>query len=239
MNETAEPQTPLHGDQAEAVIVQPMQVETGPDAPITIVIADDHQVVRAGLRLLLEAEEGFQVLAEAGDVPTTERRLSAYHPRVLILDLNMPGESSLPAIPRMRANAPETEIVVLTMQNDPAFAREALRAGATGYVLKEAADSELVQAVKLAAEGRTYLNPELGARLAAEPPTAAGPPDDLSAREVEVLRLIALGHTNGEIASNLYLSVRTVESHRAHIQQKTRRTTRAELVSYARDHGLL
>ncbi len=239
MNETAEPQTQLHGDRAEAVIVQPMQAETGPDAPITIVIADDHQVVRAGLRLLLEAEEGFQVLAEAGDVPTTERRLSAYHPRVLILDLNMPGESSLPAIPRMRSNAPGTEIVVLTMQNDPAFAREALRAGATGYVLKEAADSELVQAVKLAAEGRTYLNPELGARLAAEPPSAVGPPDDLSAREVEVLRLIALGHTNGEIASNLYLSVRTVESHRAHIQQKTRRTTRAELVSYARDHGLL
>ena len=139
----------------------------------------------------------------------------------------------------MREGSPETQIVVLTMQNDPAFAREALRAGATGYVLKEAADTELVQAVRLAAEGRTYLNPELGARLAAEPPTAAGPPDDLSAREVEVLRLIALGHTNGEIASTLYLSVRTVESHRAHIQQKTRRTTRAELVSYAREHGLL
>jgi two-component system response regulator NreC len=239
VNDTAEPQTTLRSDNGEAVIVRPMPTETGPNSPITIVIADDHQVVRAGLRLLLEAEDGFQVLAEAGDVPTTERRLSAYHPRVLILDLNMPGESSLPAIPRMRQNAPDTEIVVLTMQNDPAFAREALRAGATGYVLKEAADSELVQAVKLAAEGRTYLNPELGARLAAEPPTAAGPPDDLSAREVEVLRLIALGHTNGEIASNLYLSVRTVESHRAHIQQKTRRTTRAELVSYAREHGLL
>lgn len=239
MTDTADPQTTFHDDGDEAVMVHEMHAETGPNAPITIVIADDHQVVRAGLRLLLEAEDGFQVLAEAGDVPTTERRLSAYHPRVLILDLNMPGESSLPAIPRMRANAPDTEIVVLTMQNDPAFAREALRAGATGYVLKEAADSELVQAVKLAAEGRTYLNPELGARLAAEPPTAAGPPDDLSAREVEVLRLIALGHTNGEIASNLYLSVRTVESHRAHIQQKTRRTTRAELVAYAREHGLL
>jgi two-component system, NarL family, response regulator NreC len=223
-----------------SVIVHAMQDgAVARDAPITIVIADDHQVVRAGLRLLLEAEEGFEVLAEAGDVPTTERRLTAYRPRVLILDLNMPGESSLPAIPRMRENCPDTQIVVLTMQNDPAFAREALRAGATGYVLKEAADTELVQAVRLAAEGRTYLNPELGARLAAEPPTAPGPPDDLSAREVEVLRLIALGHTNGEIASSLYLSVRTVESHRAHIQQKTRRTTRAELVAYAREHGLL
>jgi two-component system, NarL family, response regulator NreC len=207
--------------------------------PITIVIADDHQVVRAGLRLLLEAEEGFRVIAEAGDVATTERRVTAYHPQVLILDLTMPGESSLPAIPRLRLSAPDTQIVVLTMQNDPAFAREALRAGAIGYVLKEAADDELIQAVRLAAAGRTYLNPELGARLAAEPPSASGPPDDLSAREIEVLRLIALGHTNSEIASRLYLSVRTVESHRAHLQQKTRRTSRADLVAYAREHGLL
>jgi len=206
---------------------------------ITIVIADDHQVVRAGLRLLLEAEPTFQVVAEAGDIPTTERRITAYHPRVLILDLNMPGEASLPAIPRLRDAAPDTNIVVLTMQNDPGFAREALRAGATGYVLKEAADSELVQAVRMAAEGRTYLNPELGARLAAEPSLPDGPPDDLSAREIEVLRLIALGHTNSEIAVRLYLSVRTVESHRAHIQQKTRRTSRADLVAYARDHNLL
>ncbi|HLJ04348.1 MAG TPA: response regulator transcription factor [Solirubrobacteraceae bacterium] len=208
------------------------------EAPITIVLADDHQVVRSGLRLLLETEPDFQVVAEAGDVPTTERRLGAYHPRVLILDLNMPGEPSLPAIPRLRKGAPETQIVVLTMQSDPAFAREALRAGAIGYVLKEAADSELVQAVRMAAEGRTYLNPELGARLAAEPPTPHGPPDDLSARELEVLRLIALGHTNSEIAARLYLSVRTVESHRAHIQQKTRRTSRADLVAYAREHDL-
>jgi two-component system response regulator NreC len=206
---------------------------------ITIVLADDHQVVRAGLRLLLEAEEGFRVVGEAGDVPTTERRVTAYHPRVLILDLNMPGEPSLPAIPRLREVAPDTQIVVLTMQSDPAFAREALRAGALGYVLKEAADGELVQAVRSAAHGRTYLNPELGARLAAEPLSAAGPPDDLSARETEVLRLIALGHTNTEIASRLYLSVRTVESHRAHIQQKTGRTTRADLVAYAREHDML
>jgi two-component system, NarL family, response regulator NreC len=213
-------------------------VSTGAD-PITIVIADDHQVVRAGLRLLLEAEDGFEVVSEAGDVAATGRRITAYHPRVLILDLNMPGESSLTAIPRIRESAPDTQVVVLTMQNDPAFAREALRAGAIGYVLKEAADAELVQAVRLAADGRTYLNPELGERLAAEPPMPVGPPDHLSAREIEVLRLIALGHTNSEIASKLYLSVRTVESHRAHIQQKTRRTTRADLVAYAREHNVL
>ncbi len=205
---------------------------------ITLVLADDHHVVRSGLRLLLEAEDGFRVVAEAGDVQTTERRVAAYHPRVLILDLNMPGESSLAAIPRLREAAPDTQIVVLTMQSDPAFAREALRAGALGYVLKEAADGELVQAVRSAAEGRTYLNPELGARLAAEPLAAGGPPDDLSPRETEVLRMIALGHTNSEIASRLYLSVRTVESHRAHIQQKTGRTTRADLVAYAREHGI-
>jgi two-component system response regulator NreC len=216
-----------------------MEGEAAPGSPITIVIADDHQVVRAGLRLLLEAEEGFEVLAEAGDVPTTEHRLNVYRPRVLILDLTMPGESSLAAIPRIRATSPETQIVVLTMHNEPAFAREALRAGAAGCVLKEAADTELVQAVRLAAEGRTYLNPQLGARLAAKSPAAAAPRDDLSAREVEVLRLIALGHTNSEIASTLHLSVRTIESHRAHIQQKTRLTNRAELFAYVRDHGLL
>ena len=144
-----------------------MEPRAAPGSPITIVIADDHQVVRAGLRLLLEGEEGFEVVAEARDVPTTAYLLDAYRPRVLILDLTMPGESSMAAIPRMRATSPDTQIVVLTMHNDPAFAREALRAGAAGYVLKEAADTELVQAVRLAAPGRTYLNPQLGARLAA------------------------------------------------------------------------
>jgi two-component system response regulator NreC len=211
-----------------------------PSAPITIVIADDHRVVRAGLRLLLEAEDGFTVVGDAGDVASTERRVATYQPRVLVLDVNMPPDgSSLPAIPRMREAAPATQIVVLTMHDDPELARAALRTGAIGFVLKEAAESELVQAVRLAAEGRTYLNPELGARLAAELPKRVGPPDDLSERELQVLNLIALGHTNGEIASRLYLSVRTVESHRAHIQQKTQRSSRAGLVSYAREHGLL
>ncbi len=207
--------------------------------PITIVLADDHEVVRAGLRLLLDAEPGMQVVAEAGDVGQAERRVAAYHPDVLVLDVNMPGGSSLPSIAELRSSSPQTNIVVLTMRNEAEVAREALRSGATGFVLKEAAESELIQAVRLAAAGRTYLNPELGARLAAEQPAPPGPPDDLSAREVEVLRLIALGHTNAEVADQLYLSVRTVESHRAHIQQKTRRSSRAELVAYARDHDLL
>jgi two-component system response regulator NreC len=204
----------------------------------TVVLADDHQVVRSGLRMLLDAEDGIEVVAEAGDVQTTLRRVLGYRPNVLVLDLNMPGEQSLPAIPRIRDSAPDTAIVVLTMQADPEFARAALRAGALGYVLKEAADSELVRAIRLAAEGRTYLNPELGARIAAEPPAPAGPPDGLTEREVEVLKMIAGGHSNSEIAAALYLSVRTIESHRAHIQQKTRRTTRAELVSYAREQNI-
>jgi two-component system response regulator NreC len=151
----------------------------------------------------------------------------------------MPEGSSLPAIPRFRDASPETRIVVLTMQNDAELAREALLAGATGFVLKEAAETELIQAVRSAAEGRTYLNPELGARLATETPGGSRSPDDLSPREVEVLRLIALGHTNSEIAKQLFLSVRTVESHRAHIQQKTQRTSRAALVAYARENELL
>jgi two-component system response regulator NreC len=203
-----------------------------------VVIADDHAVVRSGLKMVLDAEEGIAVVAEAGDVEAALRAVRAYHPDVLVLDLNMPGEPSLQAIPRFLEQAPETAIVVLTMQRDPGFAREALRSGARGYVLKEAADAELVQAVRMATEGRTYLNPELGARMAAEPPPS-GPPDDLTERELEVLRLIALGHTNSEIAAQLYLSVRTVESHRAHIQQKVRRSSRAELVRYALDHGLI
>ena len=211
----------------------------GSSMAITVVLADDHKVVRSGLRMLLQSDGRFEVLGEAGSVAATIDTVLACRPRVLVLDLNMGGESSLEAIPRLRAEVPETQIVVLTMQENPGFARAALRSGAVGYVLKDAADSELMDAVLLAAHGRTYLNPQLGAQLAAQPPESDTRPDNLSPREVEVLRLIALGHTNGEVASSLFLSVRTVESHRAHIQQKVGVTTRAELVSYARDRGLL
>jgi two-component system response regulator NreC len=205
----------------------------------TIVIADDHTVVRQGLRLLIDAEADMQVVAEAGDVPDAERLTRAHRPSVLVLDLNMPGGSSLEAIPRLREQAQQTAIVVLTMQDDPAFARRALQEGALGFVLKEAADEELLEAIRLAARGETYLNPRLGARLATQPVEASGPPDDLTDREVEVLRLIALGHTNAEIGRQLYLSTRTVETHRAHIQQKLRRSSRAELVRYALEHNLV
>jgi two-component system response regulator NreC len=216
-----------------------MPEQTDSLAPIRIVIADDHAVVRSGLRMLLDAEDDFEVVAEAGDADTAARYTLGHKPDVLVLDLNMPGEPSLPAIPRIREAIPDTQIVVLTMQEEPAFAREALRGGALGYVLKEAADAELVEAVRAAADGRTYLNPALGARIASEPPEPTGPPGGLTEREADVLRLIALGHTNTEIAEKLFLSVRTVESHRARIQQKIDLTTRAELVRYALDHDLV
>ena len=223
----------------ERYFVSSARAEPADRSKTTVVIADDHTVVRQGLRLLIDNENGFQVVAEAGTVPDAVRLTRAHRPSVLILDLNMPGGSSLDSIPQLREEAPATAIVVLTMQDDPAFARKALQAGALGFVLKEAADEELLEAIRLAAVGDNYLNPRLGARLAAAPEQNDGPPDDLSERELEVLQLIALGHTNSEIAGKLFLSTRTVETHRAHIQQKLRRTTRAELVRYALDHGLL
>lgn len=214
------------------------QPTSDPTETLSIVLADDHAVVRSGLRLVLEGEAGWQIVAEAGNVSDARRYVRAQRPDVLVLDLHMPGDSSLTAIPEILEESPSTRIVVLTMQDAPAYARQALQAGATAYVLKEAAEAELVLAVRTVASGGTYLNPALGARMAAEPPEA-GPPDDLTHREVGILRLLALGHTNAEIAERLYLSVRTVESHRAHIQQKTRQSTRAELVRYALDHGFL
>jgi two-component system response regulator NreC len=209
------------------------------EGAITIVLADDHAVVRSGLKMLLEAEPDISVVAEAADVDSAARYVLGHHPTVLVLDLNMGEESSLPTIPQIRERTPDTAIVVLTMQNDPAFASEALRNGALGYVLKQSAGDELVQAVRLAAAGETYLNPKLGAMLASRPGHADGKLDGLTDRELEVLKLIALGHTNAEIAEQLFLSTRTIETHRSHIQRKTGRSTRAELVRYALDNDLV
>jgi two-component system response regulator NreC len=203
---------------------------------ISIVLADDHEVVRTGLRLLLQGQEGMHVVGEAGDVAGALRLVESGRPDVLVLDLSMPGPPSLTAIAQVKDAC---AVVILTMQSDPAFAREALRAGARGYVLKEAAGAELVTAIRTAAAGETYLSPRLGARMAVGPGDAGDAPDDLSPREVDVLRLLALGHTNAEIGEQLFLSVRTVETHRAHIQRKLDRTTRADLVRYARERGLI
>ena len=206
--------------------------------PITIVLADDHAMFRSGLRMILEHHDEFEVVEEAGDVETTLRKVLGYRPGLLVLDINMGEESSLDAIPRIREISPETAIVVLTMENEPVMAREAVRAGAAAYVIKESAHTELVAALRAAAAGETYVNPRLGAKIASLPEAPTGPPGGLTEREAEVLRMIALGHSNGEISEALTISVRTVESHRTHIQQKLLANTRAELVAFAREHGI-
>jgi two-component system response regulator NreC len=205
-------------------------------ATLRVAVVDDHTIVREGLAMVLDGAEGIEVVGSAGNVTSALRLVRARRPDVLVLDLHMQGASVLDALPRFAACSPRTAVVILTMQEKPAYARAALRAGVQGYVLKEAAGRELVQAIRLAAEGHVYVNPELGARLDGE---ASAPPDGLAPRELDVLRLLALGHTNGEIAARLYLGVRTVESYRARIQQKTGRSSRAELVRYSLEHGLL
>jgi two-component system, NarL family, response regulator NreC len=210
----------------------------GEDDAITVVVADDHEIVREGIRLVLDAEPDIEVVAETADADEAARRTTGHKPAVLVLDLNMPGRPSMEVIPEIRESSPATAVIVLTMQKEPAFAREALRRGARGYVLKHSAGAELVGAVRAVVRGETYINPDLGARIAAEPPHE-GPPDALTPREVEVLGLLALGYMNPEIADRLVLSVRTVETHRANIQRKTQITSRAELIAYANEHGLV
>jgi two-component system response regulator NreC len=208
---------------------------------ISVVLVDDHAVVRAGIRLLLERQDDIEVIGEAGTAKDALFRARALKPDVILLDVVMPGESGIDVLPRLLAESPETRILVLSMQDDPSYVREAFAAGAQGYVLKEAADEEVVAAVREIAKGGRYVHPTLGARMVAAEADerAAAEADPLSEREREVLRLLALGHTNQEIAEKLYISVRTAESHRAHIMQKLRLATRAELVRYALSQGLL
>jgi two-component system response regulator NreC len=208
---------------------------------IRVVIVDDHAVVRSGLRLLLEEVEDVHVEDEGGTADEAVRLARLHKPDVVLLDVTMPGRSGLAAVAEIRQAAPQARILILSMHDDPSYVREAFGAGATGYLLKEAADAELVAAVREVAAGGRDVHPTLGARLfAAEAEAeAAASADPLSEREREVLRLLALGHTNQEIAKMLFISVRTAETHRAHIMQKLRLNTRAELVRHALQHGLL
>ncbi len=215
-----------------------MAVEEATDDRITVVLADDHKLVRDGIRLVLEREPDIEVVAEADDGDAAARYVLGHKPTILVLDLSMPGKPSFELIPEVAPVSPATSVIVLTMQNEPPFARQAFQAGAKGFVVKQSAASELVDAIRAVIAGGTYINPELGARLAAAPETPDGPPDDLTPREIEVLELLALGYMNPEIADKLVLSVRTVETHRANIQRKTGRTTRAELVAYAAENGI-
>jgi two-component system response regulator NreC len=200
-------------------------------ATVSIALADDHAVVRSGLRMLLESEPDLTVVAEAGTLEEIAGLVEGSPPDVLLLDVHMRGGASLDLIPAL---AEGTSVLVLTMQDDPGYARTAMRAGARGYVLKEAEDAELVQAVRTVAAGGTYLDPALGGRLLAD-----GGPGELTEREREVLGLIALGHTNSEMAKRLYLSLRTIETHRANIHRKLGTDSRAELVRHALEQGLV
>jgi two-component system response regulator NreC len=208
---------------------------------IRVLVVDDHAVVRSGLKLLLAAEPDLEVVGEAGTAREAVFEVRAQKPDVVLLDVVMPGESGIDAVPRLLHESPGTKILVLSMQDDPNYVREAFAAGASGYVLKEAADAEVVEAIRQVAEGGNYVHPVLGARMvvADAEAKAAAASDPLSDREREVLKLLALGHTNQEIAKQLYISVRTAETHRAHIMRKLGLETRAGLVRYAIDHGLL
>ena len=208
---------------------------------IRVLVVDDHAVVRAGLRLLLDAQDDIETVGEAGDAREAIFEARSTKPDVVLMDVVLGGKSGIEVTPELLHEQPETRVLVLSMQDDPRYVREAFAAGAHGYVLKEAADAELVTAVREVARGGRYVHPALGARMAAADAAAADAAehDPLSDREREVLRLLALGHTNQEIAQMLYISVRTAETHRAHIMQKLRLETRAELVRYALAQGLL
>ena len=208
---------------------------------IRVLIVDDHAVVRTGLRKVLEGEDGIEVVGEAGDARNAVFKTRETKPDVILMDVVMPGKTGIEAIPDVLHDAPEAKILILSMQDDPRYVREAFDAGASGYVLKEAVDTDVVAAIRDVAAGGRYVHPALGARMLAADAEERkrAEQDPLSERERDVLRLLALGHTNQEIAAQLYISVRTAETHRAHIMQKLRISTRAELVRYALTQGLL
>jgi two-component system response regulator NreC len=208
---------------------------------IRVLVVDDHAVVRSGLRLLIDAEEDMETVGEAGTVRDAIFEARTSKPDLILMDVVMPGESGLEGLPRLLHEHPDVKVLILSMQDDPRYLREAFAAGASGYVLKEAVDTEVVTAIREVAAGGRYVHPELGARLIAAEAEAArqAEEDPLSDREREVLRLLALGYTNQEIAKQLFISVRTAETHRAHVMQKLRLASRAELVRYAIAHGLL
>jgi DNA-binding NarL/FixJ family response regulator len=206
-----------------------------------VLIVDDHAVVRAGLKLLVDGQQDLEAVGEAGSARDAIFEARSLKPDVVLLDVVMPDQNGIEIVPQLLKENPESKVLVLSMQDEPRYVREAFEAGASGYVLKEAADSEVVAAIREVAGGGRYVHPELGARLVAadSEERKRADEDPLSEREREVLRLLALGHTNQEIAKQLYISVRTAETHRAHIMQKLRLQSRAELVRYALDQGLL
>ena len=212
-----------------------------PTGQLSVLLVDDHAVVRTGLRLLLEREQDIDVVGEAGTAEEGVLASRDLQPDVVVMDVVLPDESGIEATRTIIGEQPDARVLVLSMQEDPTYVREAFGAGASGYLLKEGADRDLVQAVREVGAGGRYVHPGLGARLltAETAERAKAEADPLSTREREVLRLLALGHTNQEIAQLLTISVRTAETHRAHIMRKLRLRTRADLVRHALATGLL
>ena len=211
---------------------------------IRVLVADDHAVLRAGLRLLINTQSDMEAVGEAGDFAEAVRLARTARPDVLILDLTMPGGSAVQTIERLVRECPQTRVVVLTMHDDPSYLRAALAAGAFGYVVKKAADSELLSAIRAVSQGRAFVDLDLsgaGAVLAdeAEGDAESGRGRSLSQREREVLGLLAQGHTNQAVADRLFLSVKTVESYRARLMHKLGLGSRADLIRYAVEAGLL
>jgi two-component system, NarL family, response regulator NreC len=208
---------------------------------IRVALCDDHAVVRSGLRRIVADEPDLEVVGEAGVAEEAIAVARAARPDVFVMDVGLPGTSGIEATRRIVETSPQTKVLVLTVHDDVAYLRKAFDAGARGYLVKDSADVELVAAIRELARGEQYVHPRLGAALLS--PAASGrvrgPGGELSERELAVLRLVALGNTNTDIAHELYVSVRTVETHRAHVQQKLGIKSRADLVRYAREHGLL
>ncbi len=209
---------------------------------LRVLLADDHAILRAGLRMLLAAE-GLEVVGEASDAEEALREVMRTSPDVVILDITMPGLSGLEACPRLKELSPGVKILVLTMHEDEGYLQRLLRAGADGFVLKRSAHTHLVEAVRAVAAGGTYVDPAVAGVLVSgylAPRRARQVPEEtLSARELEVLKHVARGYTNRQIAEMLFLSVKTVETYRARAMEKLGLSTRAEVVRYALEKGLL
>jgi DNA-binding NarL/FixJ family response regulator len=204
---------------------------------IRVLLVDDHELFRSSLRTRLEQEDGILPVGEAATAKQAVSKARALQPDVVLLDLVLPQQSGYDAIPDLLKACPSTNIVIVSSQTQPTSVRQAISAGARGYVPKRASDTELIEAVRRVAAGERYVDPQLGAQVVAPDDVPALEP--ISDRERDVLHLLAMGYTNQEIASKLFISVRTVDTHRAHIMQKLGLETRAELVLFALANGLI
>jgi two-component system response regulator NreC len=204
---------------------------------IRVLLVDDHELLRAGLRSRLEREPGIAIVGEADTAERAVLMARKLQPDLILLDLLLPRKSGADVIPELADGAPEAKVLVVSSQAAPSSVRRALSAGASGYLPKRSSDRELVTAIRLVADGSGYVEPDLGAKLV----TPGGPSalEPLSERERDIIQLLALGYTNQEIGKRLFISVRTVDTHRAHIMRKLQLETRAELVMFALAHGVI